>query len=69
LSTKVRQLVDGNGLPLVTMITPGQSGDSPMLIPLLGALRVSRPVGRPRTRPDRLRGDKGLFGHLVGVRV
>jgi len=25
LSTKIHQLVDGNGLPLVTLITPGQA--------------------------------------------
>lgn len=29
-----------------------------MLIPLLEQLRVARSVGRRRTRPDRLRGDK-----------
>lgn len=37
---------------------PGQSGDSPMLLPLLSELRMVRPIGRPRARPDRLRGDK-----------
>jgi transposase len=58
LSTKVHQLVDGHGLPLVTLVTPGQAGDSPMLLPLLTELRIARPVGRPRTRPDRIRGDK-----------
>lgn len=65
LSTKIHQLVDGKGLPLVTMITPGQSGDSPMLIPLLDQLRVGRPVGRPRTRPDALRGDKAYSSRAI----
>lgn len=65
LSTKIHQLVDGNGLPLVTMITPGQSGDSPMLIPLLEQLRVGRPVGRPRTRPDAVRGDKAYSSRAI----
>jgi transposase len=51
LLTKIHQLVDGNGLPLVTLITPGQAGDSPMFLPLMAHLRVSRDVGRPRTRP------------------
>ena len=32
MSTKLHQLVDGNGLPPVTLITPGQAGDSPMLL-------------------------------------
>lgn len=65
LSTKVHQLVDGHGLPLVTLITPGQAGDSPMLLPLLAALEVARPVGRPRTRPDRLRGDKAYSSKAI----
>lgn len=65
LSTKVHQLVDGRGLPLVTLITPGQAGDSPMLLPLLGCLRVARPIGRPRTRPDRVRGDKAYSSRAI----
>lgn len=65
LSTKIHQLVDGNGLPLVTVITPGQAGDSPMLIPLLGQLRVARPIGRPRTRPDAVRGDKAYSSRAI----
>jgi transposase len=59
LSTKIHQLVDGQGRPLVIAITPGQAGDSPMLRPLLGHLAVHRlGAGRPRTRPDALLGDK-----------
>ena len=50
--------MDGAGLPLVSLVTPGQAGDSPMLLPLLGQLRVARPVGRPRTRPEAVLGDK-----------
>ncbi|PZU43536.1 MAG: IS5 family transposase [Microbacterium sp.] len=69
LSTKIHQLVDGNGLPLVTLITPGQAGDSPMFLPLMEQLRVGRGTGRPRTRPDAVRGDKAyssraIRGHL-----
>ncbi|MEX8033200.1 IS5 family transposase [Microbacterium sp. 20-116] len=60
LSTKLHHLVDGHRLPLVIAVTPGQAGDSPMRIPLLEQLRIARPIGRPRTRPDRLRGDKAL---------
>nr|WP_206693192.1 IS5 family transposase [Microbacterium paulum] len=65
LSTKVHQLVDGNGLPLVTVITPGQAGDSPMLIPMLEQLRVARDIGRPRTRPDVVRGDKAYSSRAI----
>lgn len=69
LSTKVHQLVDGNGLPLVVLLTAGQAGDSPMFGPLMAHLRVERDRGRPRIRPDAVRGDKAyssraIRGHL-----
>jgi hypothetical protein len=47
------QLVDGRGRPLAILLTPGQAGDAPMMLPLLAHLRVQRTIGRPRTRPDR----------------
>lgn len=59
------QLIDGNGLPLVTAITPGQAGDSPMLIPMLEQLRVARDIGRPRTGPDAVRGDKAYSSRAI----
>jgi len=59
MSTKIHQLVDGNGRPLVVVLTPGQAGDSPMLGPLLAHLAVGGlGPGRPRTRPGALLGDK-----------
>jgi transposase len=59
VSTKVHQLVDGRGRPLVIAVTAGQAGDSPMLTPLLAHLAVPRlGPGRSRTRPDVLLGDK-----------
>lgn len=59
MSTKIHQLVDGRGRPLVIAVAPGQSGDSPMLKPLLSHLAVKRlGPGRPRTRPDAVIGDK-----------
>jgi len=61
MSTKIHQLVDGNGLPIVTLITPGQAGDSPMFLPLMARLRVGRETGRPRTRPDAVRGGKAYW--------
>lgn len=33
-------------------------GRLPNLLPLVAELRVARPIRRPRTRPDRVRGDK-----------
>ena len=51
--------VDGRGRPLVIALTPGQAGDSTALRQLLAELRVPRlGPGRPRSKPDALRGDK-----------
>jgi transposase len=59
MSTKIHQLVDGQGRPLVVAVTPGQAGDSPMLKPLLAHLAVQRlGPGRPRTRPAAVIADK-----------
>lgn len=66
LTTKIHQLVDGHGLPLVIACTPGQAADSPMLLPLLEALKVPRTGrGRPRTVPDALRGDKAYSSRAI----
>lgn len=41
------------------VVSPGQAGDSPALLPMLAELRVARRgPGRPRTRPVLLRADK-----------
>ena len=59
LSTKIHHLCDGKTRPLVILLTPGQSGDSPMFKPLMESLSVARlGPGRPRTRPDQVLGDK-----------
>jgi transposase len=65
LSTKIHSLVDGHGLPLVALITPGQAGDSPMFLPLMQHLRIERPTGRPRTRPDAVRADKAYSSRAI----
>ena len=36
-----------------------------MLLPLLGRLRVARPVGRPRTRPEAVLGDKAYSSRAI----
>lgn len=53
MSTKIHQIVDGRGLPIITELTAGQDGDCPMLIPLLEEIRIGR-----RSRPNELRADK-----------
>ena len=51
--------MDGRGLPLSVLCTPGQAGDNPQLLPLLDGIRVPRVgPGRPRQRPDHLIADK-----------
>ncbi len=69
--TKTHCLVDGVGRPLVIALTPGQAGDSPALPALLAELSVPRVgPGRPRTRPEALRGDKAYSsrGHRAHLR-
>ena len=72
LTTKTHALVDGNGLPLVIAVTPGQANDSPALPKLLAELRVARVgPGRPRTTPISLRADKAYSArsHRVHLRT
>jgi len=41
------------------ILTPGQAGDNPQLLPLLDQITVGRDgPGRPRVRPDRVLADK-----------
>ncbi len=59
LTSKVHLPADDRTRPLTWQTSPGQRGDSPMFIPVLEALRIRRHgPGRPRSRPDRVRGDK-----------
>ena len=59
LSTKVHQVCDGKGRPMVIAVAPGQGSDSRMFTHLLAALRVPREgAGRPRTTPDAVMADK-----------
>jgi transposase len=60
LSTKVHLAVEQGRKTLATVLTPGQAADSPQFTTVLGRVRVSRRSGpgRPRTRPDRVLGDK-----------
>lgn len=59
LSTKIHLAVDGRGLPMRFLITAGQAGDNPQLLPLLDGISVDRiGSGRPRCRPERVIADK-----------
>jgi len=41
------------------------AGDSPMLLPMLEQLLVNRPIDRPRTRPDVVRGGKAYSSRAI----
>lgn len=70
LTSKIHHLVDGRGRPLVVLVGAGQSHDGPMLEHLLAHLKVARcGRGRPRTRPDRLRGDKAYSSRATRARL
>ncbi len=59
LTSKIHLAVDGRGLPMSIILTPGQAGDNPQLLPLLDQVRVDRDgPGRPRKRPERVLADK-----------
>ncbi|KPI05977.1 putative transposase IS4/IS5 family [Actinobacteria bacterium OV450] len=59
LTFKIHLAGEGGLRPLALLITPGQWGDSPPLIPVLERIRVKRlGGGHPRARPDHLGGDK-----------
>ena len=58
LTSKIHLAVEGRGLPMSVLLTPGQAGDDPQLLPLLDQVAVGRNgPGRPRKRPDRVLAD------------
>ncbi|SBT40953.1 Transposase [Micromonospora narathiwatensis] len=57
-TSKVHLAADRKCRPLVFVLTAGQAADSPQFVPVLKKIRVRGPVGRPRTRPDAVAGDK-----------
>ena len=58
-STKIHLACERQRHVLAFVLTPGQAGDCPQMIAVLERIRVPRTgPGRPRTRPDRVLGDK-----------
>jgi transposase len=48
------------------LLTPGQAGDAPMCLPVLGEIRVGHHgPGRPRTRPARVLADKAYSSKAI----
>jgi transposase len=59
LSTKIHLAADRRCRPVTRILSPGQHGDCPRFIPLMGQVRIlRRGKGRARTRPGRAMGDK-----------
>ncbi len=58
LTGRIHLAADRRSRPLALILTVGQAGDSPQSIPLLAKVRVRLPVGRPRTAPGAVAGDK-----------
>lgn len=57
-STKIHLACEQNRQVMAFLLTAGQAGDSPQMIPVLQRIRIPRPgPGRPRTR-DRVLGDR-----------
>lgn len=47
------------GVPLNVELTAGQTHDSTCFESVIDGIKVPQPLGRPRTRPTRVAGDKG----------
>jgi len=58
VTTKIHVRVDGNGQPLVVLLTPGECHESTVAQDLLEQGAVKQPHGRPRKRPKRVVADK-----------
>ncbi len=62
MTTKLHLACEQGQRPLSLLITPGQWGDAPQFQPVLDAVSVPRRErGRPRSRPDRVLGDKAYL--------
>ncbi|MCX4774484.1 IS5 family transposase [Streptomyces sp. NBC_01285] len=66
LTTKVHLAVDGRGLPLPIVLTPGNVNDATTFVQVLDGIRIPRAMtGRPRTTPDRVLGDKAYSSRAI----
>ncbi|CAL9327552.1 IS5 family transposase ISBli8 [Streptomyces sp. enrichment culture] len=61
LTTKLHRAVEQRQKPMSIVMTAGHRGNSPQFEAVLEGIRVPRlGLGRPRTRPRRVRADKGV---------
>ncbi|MFB8103060.1 IS5 family transposase [Streptomyces sp. NPDC056007] len=70
LSTKIHLACDGQGRPLAFTITGGNVNDCAQFEPVTARVGVKGPgPGRPRSRPDRVAGDKGYSSRKIRVHL
>ncbi|MFF9854393.1 IS5 family transposase, partial [Streptomyces litmocidini] len=66
LTTKVHLAVDGRGLPLSIVLTPGNVNDATVFAQVLDGIRIPRTAtGRRRTTPTRALGDKAYSSRAI----
>ncbi|MGW0670661.1 IS5 family transposase [Streptomyces sp. NPDC002746] len=65
LTTKIHLASDGRCRPLCFYLTPGQANDAPAFEHIMARIRVPRPVGRPRTRPDTVLADRAYSSRAI----
>ncbi|MFF2013889.1 IS5 family transposase [Streptomyces sp. NPDC058195] len=65
LTTKIHLAADGRCRPLAFVLTAGKAGDAPAFTDVMARLRVPRPRGRPRTRPDVVLADKAYSSRAI----
>ncbi|MEU7315319.1 IS5 family transposase [Streptomyces sp. NPDC007083] len=65
LTTQIHLAADARCRPLAFVLTAGQAGDAPAFTEVMARLRVPRPRGRPRTRPDLVLADKAYSSRAI----
>ncbi|MFJ6068569.1 IS5 family transposase [Streptomyces tendae] len=65
LTTKIHLAADGRCRPLAFVLTAGQAADAPAFTDVMARLRVPRPSGRPRTRPEVVLADKAYSSRAI----
>ncbi|MFI2608435.1 IS5 family transposase [Kitasatospora sp. NPDC018619] len=64
-TTKIHLAADGRCRPPAFVPTAGRVGDAPAFTAVTARLRVPRPRGRPRTRPDVVLADKAYSSRAI----
>jgi transposase len=67
--SKVMLVVEGQGLPLGVLVESAQKAEVRLAEAALAQVKVTRPVGRPRTRPKELVADRGYDSEALRRRL